>query len=149
MTIQELAKKYRGFFERKRREDGTSYLCCKENAPDELRELIQKAHGDMLPDDYRYEFVAMVLLEIAEWDDDIEELVDELEPDNSYYDLMQWFTSHSNRHKYVNEATAEFGHAEDIMDDIANGQLLEIKEVFYSVVESLARICENFTSEEN
>ncbi len=149
MTIQELAKKYLGFFETANREGGTSYIRCKEDAPEELQELIREAHGDLLPDDYRYEFIPIILEKISDWDDDIDELVNELEPDIYNYDLIQWLGSHPDRVGYVNEAVSEFGHADDIMGDIRNGQLLEIQEVFYSVVESLTKICEDFTTEED
>lgn len=152
MTIQELADMYLNYLETAKKEDGTSYVRCKENAPVNLKVLIQEAHDGMLPDDYKYDFVETALQEIAGYDGDedcIEDVANELEPDVYNSDLIKWFGSHHSRWEYVNEAVELWGHADDIIEDIKNGQLMEMQEVFYSVLESLRKIIEDFTFEED
>ena len=57
MTIQELANRYYKMFIRDTRDDGTEYVKTTDERPEELTELIHKAHGDMMPDDWKYKFV--------------------------------------------------------------------------------------------
>lgn len=137
MTIQELAQEWLDWFVWDK--DREIYYL-KENAPSELLEVVRMAHGDMLPDNYKYEFIVEALEAIADYDgdeDDIEELADDLEADCYDSDLLEWLNSHSIRTWYVDKAVEEMGHGGGIMEDIAMGQVEEKREVFFTVLEDL------------
>ena len=137
MTIQELAQEWLDWFVWDK--DREIYYL-KENAPSELLGAVRMAHGDMLPDDYKYEYIVGALEAIADYDgdeDDIEELADDLEADCYDSDLLEWLNSHSIRTWYVDKAVEEMGHGGGIMEDIAMGQVEEKREVFFTVLEDL------------
>ncbi|HUM42868.1 MAG TPA: hypothetical protein PKI14_07970 [Fervidobacterium sp.] len=137
MTIQKLAEEWLEWFVWDK--DREIYYL-KENAPYELLEVVRMAHGDMLPDNYKYEFIVEALEAIADYDgdeDDIEELADDLEADCYDSDLLEWLNSHSIRTWYVDKAVEEMGHGGGIMEDIAMGQVEEKREVFFTVLEDL------------
>lgn len=140
MTIQELAQEWLDWFEVGKRDDGKTFFYLKDGAPEELHKMVRKVHGDMLPDDYKYEYIVGALEAIADYDgdeDDIEELADELEADCYDSDLLDWLNSHSIRTWYVDKAVEEMGHGEGVMNDIAMGQVEEKREVFFTVLEDL------------
>lgn len=148
MTIQSLATEVSREFVKGTRTDGlTEYWLRKENKQDWIQEAIHAAHGDMLPDDWRYEFIVQALNAMSEYDNpDTARDSLELEP---YTDMLTaWLASNVNRVGYVDEAVAEFGHTslnntyadyKGIIGDIAVGQLFERHEVFDSVRESLEK----------
>ena len=140
MTIQELAQEWLDWFEVGKRDDGKTFFYLKDGAPEELHKMVRKVHGDMLPDDYKYEYIVGALEAIADYDgdeDDIEELADDLEADCYDSDLLEWLNSHSIRTWYVDKAVEEMGHGGGIMEDIAMGQVEEKREVFFTVLEDL------------
>ena len=140
MTIQELAREWLDWFEVGKRDDGKTFFYLKDGAPEELHKMVRRVHGDMLPDDYKYEYIVGALEAIADYDgdeDDIEELADELEADCYDSDLLDWLNSHSIRIWYVDKAVEEMGHGEGVMNDIAMGQVEEKREVFFTVLEDL------------
>ena len=158
MTIQELAQEWLDWFEVGKRDDGKTFFYLKDGAPEELHKMVRRVHGDMLPDDYKYEYIVGALEAIADYDgdeygyivgaleaiadydgdeDDIEELADELEADCYDSDLLDWLNSHSIRTWYVDKAVEEMGHGEGVMNDIAMGQVEEKREVFFTVLEDL------------
>lgn len=149
MTIQELAQEWLDWFEVGKRDDGKTFFYLKDGAPEELHKMVRKVHGDMLPDDYKYEYIVGALEAIADYDgdeDDIEELADDLEADCYDCDLLDWLNSHSIRTWYVDEAVSQLGHGEGIMEDIAMGQVEEQREVFFTVLEDLR---ENLNDDED
>lgn len=140
MTIQELAREWLDWFEVGKRDDGKTFFYLKDGAPEELHKMVRRVHGDMLPDDYKYEYIVGALEAIADYDgdeDDIEELADELEADCYDSDLLEWLNSHSIRTWYVDKAVEEMGHGGGIIEDIAMGQVEEEREVFFTVLEDL------------
>lgn len=146
MTIQELASHYSKMFIRDTRDDGTEYVKTIDERPEELTELIHKAHGDMMPDDWRYKFIEESLDIIAEQDEDDLDCP-ELEPDIYTHDLLQWLASRNDRYDYVDQATEEYGHGNSLINDIMLGQIKEKEEVYFSVLSSLREIKENIEAE--
>lgn len=140
-TIQELAREAAGYFERARRATGEVYVRTRESTPAWVSELVHDAHGDMLPDDWRYDCIAAALEAIAdsdELDDAGHEFAD------GYADvytgaLVEWLGSHGSRPGYCDEAADEYGYDDDrgITGRIQLGQYAEALEVFGSVLGSL------------
>ena len=147
MTIQEFASHYSKMFIRDIRDDGTEYVKTIDERPEELTELIYKAHGGMVPDDWRYKFIEESLDRIAETEDEDDLDCPELEPDIYTYDLLQWLVSRNDRYDYVDQATEEYGHGDSLIEDIMLGQIKEREEVYFSVLSSLRKIKENIEEE--
>lgn len=150
-TIQQLAEEARNHFETRTRDNGESFYCAKDDAPEWLEELVQDAHGSMFPDDYRYRFIVEALDAIA---DNVatDEARDSLEADIYTGSVLAWLASHLGRTGYVEEAAAEYGigNAREfrLVETIQNGQLAEIHEVFDSVLSSLESRAEEEEEEE-
>ena len=112
-----------------------------DGAPDWITELCREAHGDMFPDDWRYEMIEDALRMFAEADDEngAERLMDEAEPPIYNVQRLHWLASHLGRAGYVDEACEDLCVGADvgILDRIALGYMAELREVFSSVAASL------------
>ena len=114
-----------------------------DDAHPDLHCLVREAHGDLLPDDFRYDKIFSALAAIA---DCAEGELDEvrLETDIYHSDLLKWLNSNFRRVAYCDEAIEEFGLEKvDLMTIITYGQQLELDEVVASVRESLISINED------
>ena len=145
-SVQELAIAAAAQFERATRPDGTAYVRTKDDAPEWIREeIVFPAHGDMLPDDWRYETVWLALEWIAERGDTEDDAPGEFA--DSRVDIYTasacaWLASHLSRPGYCDEATEEFGPPDppDVLNLIARGQYVEASEVYGLVLSALERI---------
>jgi hypothetical protein len=144
MDIYELAGFAYGQFEQRERSNGDTFTCLKDGAPEWLTELIRDAHGEFLPDDWRYDCIRAAL----GWIHDVEpeDVEDSHEFADSYVDIysvarLAWLASDLRRVTYVDNAVEEWGanggDAGDTVDRIGLGQYLEASEVYSSVVSSL------------
>jgi len=143
MTVQELAKEALRYFIRKRREDGSEYVAVTKDRPEWVHQMVYAAHndGEILPDDWRYEFVLESLYAIEDSDpDELDEL--ELEADASNSALLEWLNSSMRRVSYVDEAIEELGWTGHVMDAIEHGQYIEKNEVLRIVLEFLREIAD-------
>ena len=152
-TIQQLASTFSSMFVCKERPDGSTFTTSRDDAPDALCDLIREAHGDMLPDDHRYEMIRDAIAAIAEMPDDTDEdgareLLYETEPIAYTADRTAWLASHGHRPDYCDEAAAEYGPAESILDTIAWGWLAEFHEVAESVLSSLLKLTRDDEADE-
>jgi len=141
MTIQTLAKEAAGYFTRRNRIDGQGFWCTADDTPEWVVALCHKAHGDFLPDDWRYAFIYESLNAVA----DSEAPGDvRLDQDVYNHDLLSWVSSHLWRPGYCDAATDDYGTIpENLMQHIAWGQEQEKNEVLASVLASLeARLSE-------
>lgn len=132
-------------------EPGETFVCLSDahtlgdsGAVSWVRQLVHDAHGDMLPDDWRYRAIRDALEAIAETDDG-DDLDDAgAEWSDGYADvyngqLYAWLGSHLDRAAYVDDAAEQFGYDEGrgVAGLIALGQVAEAREVFDSVRRSL------------
>lgn len=146
MTIQSLAKQLYDSLETAPRQDGTEFLRLKEGSPPWMQEVVRAAHGDMMPDDWRYKFVEDACQAIIEHEDDRDSAFASLEADIYTHDLLQWCASNLRRPEYVNETIGEYSlpvstREFDILRYIGWGQLHEKEETFnllYNALEALA-----------
>ena len=156
ITLQRMAERARGHFEHAKRADGDDYWRKRDGAPDWLDDLCHEAHrygaGDwdvMLPNDERYEMIISALDALSKHDD-TDAAIDSLEPDIYTHGLHAWLASSNLRSSYVEDARSEgLCGGTNVDTDIAMGQLMEMREVFSSVRDSLdARIDDEETLEE-
>lgn len=133
--IQDKATEVLRYFTTTQR-DGETINIKTDDAPGNVEDMVYTAHGDMLPDDYRYAFIVESLNALEENEDTDEAQQQACEPDTYYHKLNSWFTSRIGRANYVDEAVSEFGLGSDVDTHtrIGWGQYLEKSEVFYTVL---------------
>lgn len=140
--IRELAGQAYDAMERATRDDGTEYVRKSDDAPEWVASIIQDAHGEMFPDDWRYACIREAFGAIHDntgHTDDLDETVHEFADDADVYnsDLLTWVGSHATRAGYVDEARQEFGEARDFYHSIQMGQYQERAEVYAAVLQGL------------
>lgn len=144
-TISQLAKEAAGFFTRSTRPDGeTTYVHLLNGRPDWVQELARDAHGDFLPDDWKYATIEAALDHIGDGDyetaDDAREAAQEFADgavDVYTSDRYEWLSSNLRRGGYVDQARDDFGASDSHVDDIGRGQYLEAQEIYEAVVDAL------------
>lgn len=127
--------------ERRTRPDGTQFYALKDGSPDWLPEAVHAAHGDMMPDDWRYATIRNLCSALSEDRDDLEDARSEIvdgEVDVSTASLTAWLASSVHRLAYCDQAAEEFGKPEDMSKALMLGQYAEIDETFGLLVEALA-----------
>ena len=127
-TVQELARLVRCTFSLETRENGTEYWTHNRCAPDWINELCHTAHGDMLPDDYRYKFIVQALNALEEAED-LDEAGHHWEFEPYLARLADWLGSHNHRFSYCDDWAEEMGKPEDTYHLLAGGHLQERLEV--------------------
>ncbi len=148
MTINELATECLTYLKRsKNRKEpgiGAVLLADTDKRPDWFQDMCRAAHGDMMPDDWRYEFIGDALNAISECDSDDQDEIREFWEqsfDGSYvytYQQTAWLASRADRYGYCDEAAREYGMENcETMQRIALGMLYEGREVFESILSSL------------
>lgn len=133
-TIQTLAKEASQYMTTDKRPDGSTFWRTADDCPEWVTDMIHDAHGDMMPDDYRYRWVSYALEAFQNYDD-AERAIDEIAPDVYNYDLLQWVASNLNRMAYVDEAM-ENG-AKSLSDALMWAQSDEMREVYSAVLSFL------------
>ena len=116
--------------------------CFDDNAPEWCSELAHHAHGDMLPDDWRHEFIREALRAIDECDsddeDEIRDSLGEIKPDIYTGRLLDWLASMNSRLDYVDEYREKYAFDGPTISAIMGGQMLEQQEVAKLVLDFLA-----------
>lgn len=142
-TLASLAGEAFDAFETRTRQggdDGDTFVTTREDAPEWVRDIVQDAHGDMLPDDWRYECIQAAFGHIhdTDGDDDAGEFAD------SHVDIytaarLAWLSSRLDRSAYCDEAVDAglVAPNADITDRIGIGQYMEASEVFGVVLAGL------------
>ena len=146
-AVNELAKEALEWFTTDTRDNGEEFVKTKEGRPDWLENLIFTAHGDMMPDDYRYKFILDALEIIANSDQEAELDYPEIEADIYTRDLTAWLHSRNDRICYLTEALEEY-EIKDGFWALQEAQLREREEVYFSVLNSLRELRENQKGEQ-
>jgi hypothetical protein len=145
-NLATLAGEAHDWFERATRPDGEDYTRTKDDAPEWVGELVRSAHGEFLPNDWRYEVIAHALSNIHDNDltaeddahDHASEFADEC-VDAYSGDRIAWLASHGSRASYCEDAASEglFDPAEGPIAWLGAGQYMEASEVYALVVDAL------------
>ena len=140
-TLQQLASEAAACFTTKKRSDGDSFVAMLDGSPDWVSELVREAHGDMLPDDWRYASIESALDWIAAANDPEDEQYEWADENVDVYHRgrLAWLASYASRPSYCDDATSEMGDyaPNGILDRIGLGQHQESCKVFASVLRSL------------
>lgn len=106
------------------------------NTNDTYQEFFHHAHGDMLPDDFRYKMIHSILQEMDD-NDEYEDLdIDNLIPIYTY-ELVAWLDSSISRLSYCDQYLEEYGEISDTISLLSGGYMMELQEVYYLIVEWL------------
>ena len=154
MDTQELATYALRFLESKVRpargdDPETRFYTLTKRYPTWVYDMVHTAHEDMMPNDYKYQYVVDTLDALSEGQDPDDGLSD-IEADVYNYDLLRWLQSQGERVGFVDEVVSELGHHPDMgmMGDIMMGQVQEKQQVWQSVVSSLRERLEAIEMEE-
>ena len=132
MTIQEVAQEMLDNMETKTRTNGRDYRVNKIEIAWQ-KDIIRKAHGDKLPDDYVYDFIYEALCALAECSaGDEDDAILQIEPDVYTSELTAWLNSRCDRVEYLTEALEE--GAADGFNALMTAQGKEKSEVGYLVL---------------
>jgi hypothetical protein len=148
ITIEVVASEAYGWFTTTQRNDETITVL-KDDHPEWVRDIVYAGHGkNFLPDDWRYEAICSALEAIGEGDEDGTEWADQ-NVDVYTNARFAWLSSNLQRQGYVDEATEEFGQAENgVADAIGMGQYLESREVFNLVLDAVRERVDELELEE-
>lgn len=118
-------------------DDAVKFYTLKDGSPQWMTDVVRAAHGDFLPDDWRYRAIASAAEALAEGADDVE-WSDEM-IDTYGHDLLRWLSSNLNRAYYCDEALEEglVSPFRPLYDRIGAGQYVELREVWGQLVEAL------------
>lgn len=140
-TLETIAREAYDALEWCKRDDGSEYVARKDNAPEWVQDLCYAAHGDMMPDDWRFRCIYSALGSIADdgydEDGDNAHLFADSHVDIYTTTLTVWLGSHGSRPGYVDEAAEDFGQADGITQAIQRGQYAEAIEVYNLVADAL------------
>jgi len=124
--VQQLAREANSYLKRDTVRD---ILLPADRAPQWFTELCHVAHGSMMPDDWRYEFIQDAVGAIADGSGEDRIDLDGLYPYTA--DRLAWLASHLDRPGYCDEAAADMGGPPgDILALVALGMDAELTEVF-------------------
>jgi hypothetical protein len=141
-------------FELATRDNGEKYFRLREGHPQWMQDVIRAAHGDMMPDDQRYEMIRDIVgcvneRDPSEWEDSdtAHEICDSL-VDVYYSGLTAWLASHIDRIGYCDQAAEDMGAVSgDMNQRLMAGQYTEYQEIYYSVVQSVLALAEDADDE--
>jgi hypothetical protein len=141
-NINKLAAKYASKFVVKTRDNGDKFYSTEGDRPQALTDLIFDAHNDMLPDDYKYAFIVDALEYISDDTNNVDDPELREEPYN--HALLKWLSSNLQRAGYVDDYVNETGYSTsnfDLFNLISCGMMEEQLDVYYSVLTSLRKLC--------
>ncbi len=141
MTVSDLARVLFRYFVPIR--DGAAIGLC-DNAPQWAVDVVRKAHGDMMPDDWRYHVIRAACEYLSEDRDDDHEFADG-QVDVYTSDRTAWLASSLDRVAYVVDAAADYGARPDPIDAIAQGQYAEAEEILDLVRSALGDVVDAFS----
>jgi hypothetical protein len=153
-TIFSLAAELASYFETRTRNNGDTFLTLRDGHPDWMHTICRAAHesptiGTIMPDDIRYEMINECLDAIAQCNDQdaLDDRKYELSAPDYNSDLIQWFSSHNCRASFCDAYRDEMGAScRDIMGQIRDGYVYEIREVFDLLVAALTELSEVLSS---
>lgn len=140
-TVISMAKQLDRALVTGKRDNGEDFYKLRDEAPQWMIDAVHAAHGDMLPDDWKYKMIADLASSLAELDDDatqdaIERAIYELEAPVYTAQLVDWLGS-GGRISYADEVL-EDGGAKTITDLMQAGYQRELAEVANLLCDALA-----------
>jgi hypothetical protein len=143
MTVSDLARVLLRYFVPIR--DGAAIGLC-DDAPQWAVDVVREAHGDMMPDDWRYHVIRAACEYLTDDRDDDGEFADG-QVDVYTSDRTAWLASSLDRVAYVVDAAADYGAPKGgIVDAIAQGQSAEASEILSLTRSALGDVVDAFSA---
>jgi hypothetical protein len=149
-TVMQLALELSQAFEGATRANGDEIRKLKDGSPEWMTDVVHAAHGDMMPDDWRYNAIEDAADRISELDDpdDAGDAMTEYCDSADAYNgrLVQWLASNLTRACYVEDAMTEFGtcginsREPDFFQLLRMGQYQERAEVWSLLTAALTEL---------
>jgi hypothetical protein len=137
------------------RTDGTEYVFLADGHPDWMRDIMHAAHGDMLPDDYRYSMIRECISSLTDrdpddWEDDVIEIADGL-VDVYNHARVKWLESSLARGAYCDDALEEGLASADsgIYAIIGIGQYMEYREILGALIQAIEERAEEESADDS
>ena len=139
ITIQTVAEEMYNNLERKTRKDESVFYACKESIEWQT-DIIHKAHGEYMPNDFIYDTIHTVLSNISDLgvdstEEEAQEVIYQLEPDCYTANLTAWLHDNNNNVYYLTEAL-ETG-VTDGFQALAIAQQIHIQEIAGLLVQGI------------
>lgn len=156
-TIQELARELSGALEHARRSSGEHepgldhYVRRKDGSPQWVADVCRAAHGALLPDDWRYEFIKDAAGALAENGGDLDAAQEALNDGDHYVytsQLTGWLHSSNSRFAYVDEDSELYNPDANMTTRLACGIGAEQRETLGLVYRALEEIVDDAEEEE-
>ena len=152
-SIRECARIMVNAMVHKTHENGEEFVSVREEISENLKtvlqEIIRRAHGDMLPDNFKYKMIFEVSSNLRDLDmRDFEEFQPEELADVYTHQLTAWLASHTARTEYANESLDMAGPGAPMFDILLTAQGLEYREVFEKLVLGFEDWLEDIITEE-
>lgn len=148
-TIVTLAKELSAQLTTSERRDEakTKYVHLKEGYPQWMQDVCHKAHGDRMPDDDVYSRIQDIVNILADLpddatDDDIQERIDEIEPDIYTNRLTEWLHSRNDNVFYLTQALEEM-EIKDGFALLSYAQGIYIREIADALIDGLREHAES------
>ena len=142
-TVQSVAEEMYKNIVLKKRSDGSEFYCNIKEI-EWQKDIIYKAHGERLPDDYIYEFIIDALAALYDCKEGNEnEAIAEIKADCYTSDLTKWLHSSNNRVYYLIEALEEGLGITDGFQLSSYAQQKEKHEVACLVLDGIKEYIEN------
>jgi hypothetical protein len=129
------------YFERRTREDGTTFTTMIDNVPEWVHDAVMEAHGDELPNDWRYETCETIFGAFEDdYDSDDEDARYDLAQslvDIYNADLFRWLAGHSTRYAYCDEALDDGLDMKSIVDLVMAGQFRCIEHMVSTIGDAI------------
>lgn len=126
--------KYNEYFQEKTRPCGHSFTCLKDDAPEDLQDLIRSIHFghfyEALPNDWIYENILAAFIDMEE-NYDFDSILQCLEADIYHNDLVIWL-SNSFAAEYCNEYLEE-SSPKNIWDILQSGNYRAKQAIYFAV----------------
>lgn len=134
MTVENIAQQFVSFLTTKTRDNGDTFTCTTDNAPDWVSDVICDLHGNMFPDDWTYATIQECAEYIAENGDD-----DSDSPEAEIYTarLLSWLSDYPNAVDKVDEGVEEMsGDFRGLVQAIQYAQASVIREIHYNLIQT-------------
>ena len=137
MELKEVAKTALNYLEIKEIRN-TRIWVQKDVVPEWFFNLVHDAHGDFLPDDYKYSFIhdSLCIIAYSESEEDYFEAIDQ-DVDIYTSALLAWLSSNIDRVQYINDVLEEYPDIRTGDKLLMIAQFKEREDVFNSVLNSL------------
>jgi hypothetical protein len=138
-TIQDAAAALFAAFVSAKRDNGDTFYKLADGSPEWMTDAVHAAHGDMMPDDWRYACIRGLCSSIADSSDPEDERGEIVDGEVDVYNaaLVAWLGSNLWRGAYCDDAMQELGAPSSVWDLLRQGQYQEADETFGLLVAAL------------